>query len=286
MDKELDTTTLVARLKDYCEKYDIPLGNIVDVISDLKVIPMIRGKAFEFTAAQLLTNELTEEWTVKTPNINPQEGAHEADLIASRLNQAGRIRVECKLAKNDSFRLIGGHAQLRVKCMRSRTVGHDIVADRKASHYKISSAMIKAHADNYREDDFDFLLTSVGNSFWKTVGNTYTFSGTKKDFTKMRELFPERFTNYGNFQKDAFSMLLYAKSAELKVSRGNGIKCSRKACTNREDCGFIPHYPAVILDEVVGGNSPWKPMRGIGTDFSAFLPRPSAQSTLVSRSTP
>ncbi len=45
---------IILELELYCKKYDIPLGNIIEVISDLKVIPMIRGKAFEFTAANKL----------------------------------------------------------------------------------------------------------------------------------------------------------------------------------------------------------------------------------------
>jgi hypothetical protein len=49
---------ILLQVKQYCKKYDVPIESIVDVISDLKVIPMIRGKAFEFAASVLLKTKL------------------------------------------------------------------------------------------------------------------------------------------------------------------------------------------------------------------------------------
>lgn len=41
-------------IQEYCRRYDIPLENLVDILEDQKVLPMIRGKATEFVAAAFL----------------------------------------------------------------------------------------------------------------------------------------------------------------------------------------------------------------------------------------
>lgn len=45
---------LIKDVKRYCDDFDIPINHIVEVISDRKVIPMLRGKAFEFSVTDFL----------------------------------------------------------------------------------------------------------------------------------------------------------------------------------------------------------------------------------------
>ena len=69
----------------YCEKYNIPIAHLVDVISDLKVIPMVRGKAFEFSAADRLKSTLNQKnWLVKQLLLNAQQGTHDIDVSVER----------------------------------------------------------------------------------------------------------------------------------------------------------------------------------------------------------
>ena len=35
---------IIDEVREYCQYYDLPLSHIVEIISDLKVIPMLRGK--------------------------------------------------------------------------------------------------------------------------------------------------------------------------------------------------------------------------------------------------
>ena len=42
-DKE-DTTRIYDSIKEYCSTYNIPRENLLDILEDQKVLPMIRGK--------------------------------------------------------------------------------------------------------------------------------------------------------------------------------------------------------------------------------------------------
>ena len=41
-------------IQEYCDKYNIPIENLIDILEDQKVLPMIRGKATEFVATVFL----------------------------------------------------------------------------------------------------------------------------------------------------------------------------------------------------------------------------------------
>lgn len=266
---------IIIKLQQYCDTYNIPIEHIVDVISDLKVIPMIRGKAFEFTVTNVLKNFLPQSrWKVEHLNIQAQPGTHDIDVAVTKLSSTKRINIECKLAKNNSFQIKGNSAMFRVKCMRSRTVSDNAMATRMARNYRVSRELILMHADSYREQDFDFVITSLGNSFWETKNNIYTFNGNISQFNLLKKLFPSRFSTFNNFQKDTFKFLLFARSKDIVVSTRNGLSCQRRKCIKNGtggNCGFIPNYPIVSINDVANGRSPWKLIETAERKFNNFL---------------
>lgn len=38
------------KIEEYCEKYNIPISYLAETLLEPKVVPMIRGKGFEFSA--------------------------------------------------------------------------------------------------------------------------------------------------------------------------------------------------------------------------------------------
>lgn len=262
------------KIKEYCKKYDIALNYLVEVISDLKVIPMIRGKSFEYTVSDMLKNTLSQKWKVENLNINAQQGVHDVDVLVTRISDKKKIRVECKLTKNDSFAISGNVAELRVKCMRSRTFSDNPAATRMAQNYGVNRNSLLIHADSYREQDFDFVITSLGNSLWTTINEKYVFNGNKQQYDFLKHLFPEHFKDFSKFQQEAFTFLMFARSSELVVNQRNNFTCTRRKCQlagTQSNCGFIPNYPIVQLNNVAKNIGTWRKFSNLETEFNNFL---------------
>ncbi|MHA1815289.1 MAG: hypothetical protein ACTSX1_04735 [Candidatus Heimdallarchaeaceae archaeon] len=253
------------RIIRYCDYYDVPLNNLPEILEDLKVIPMIRGKGFEFFVSNTLQSLVdTGIWSIDNPNINAQSEVHDVDVVVTSEELDKTINIECKLAGKDTFRIERGIARFKVKCMRSRTISDNDTATRMARRYGIGRDILLNHRDNYREDDFDFVITSMGNSLWTTIDKRYTFRPRMEYLSKLKRLFPDHFNHVKNmhdFQKQAFSFLLIAESSDITVTEKNNITCSRRGCIRdgtHYRCGFIPNYPIINLDEVSRNDSPWK----------------------------
>ena len=89
------------KVKKYCEKYNIPILYLVETLYEPKVVPMIRGKAFEFSVMMALQKILPKkEWEVKKEVMNAQLGFHDIDVMVVHKPTKKVIHVECKLAKN------------------------------------------------------------------------------------------------------------------------------------------------------------------------------------------
>ncbi len=265
---------ILKSIQKYCKKYDIAIKYLLEIISDLKVIPMIRGKSFEFSVSDLLKSKLSRDWKVENLNINAQQGTHDVDVQITRISDKKKIRVECKLTKNDSFQINQNIAEIRVKCMRSRTFSDNPAATRMATHYGVDRNQLLIHADSYREQDFDFVITSSGNSMWTTINGRYTFDGNIEQFNLLKRLFPDNFKDFKKFQQEAFNFLLFAKSSDMVVSTNNNLKCTRNKCKNKgtdTNCGFIPNYPVINLNDVASSNSHWKRISSIEAEFNNFL---------------
>ena len=113
------------KVEEYCEKYNIPLLYLADTMYEPKVVPMIRGKAFEFSVVMVLQRILPKnEWKVSKATMNEEISFHDTDIKVLHKRTGKLVRVECKLAKKEGYRLYAtGDSEIRVKCMRSRTLG-------------------------------------------------------------------------------------------------------------------------------------------------------------------
>lgn len=139
-------------IEEYCRKFSIPTTYFLDIISDLKVVPMIRGKGFEYLVCEKLERELDPNtWSVTKYNTNPQKNSTDADLVAKHLPSGIEVILECKTAVRGSFRAKGkicNRPHFRVKCHKSR-----------------SNTERSYTNDRYFVDEFDIIISTPANSF-------------------------------------------------------------------------------------------------------------------------
>jgi transcriptional regulator with XRE-family HTH domain len=274
-------------LEDFCQKYNIDLENLADVLNDPKVIPMIRGKAFEFTIKTLISEILSPvRYEISNPRINAQTGLEDVD-VAIYDKQTNKIySAECKLAAKGEFSLENNLPKIKVKCMRSRTLG-ETAARQKAKRTNLNFELLMIHNDQYIAQDFDLVITSIANAFYETDDQGLFYwcpPEEARDFlTKINAV----------TQDEAFSKIYVARSDQLSVNGSNKtgdklIKCTRtkkrkigkkdqqgndlyhKTCPevlkklNRQHCDFIPNYPVIYFDPHTGEPlKPWVKLENI-----------------------
>lgn len=281
---------LLDQVREYCRYYSAPIQHLVEVISDLKVIPMIRGKGFEYFAADYLRQNLQpqDQWEVTNPMVNPQLQVHDTDVTVRRTSGGRTANIECKLSAKATL-LKRNSTLFKVKCMRSRTVGDSAAADSMMERYHITRPHLLAHKDNYREMDFDFVVASLENSLWDTVDNRYAFVGVRRHFDVLHRLFPDRFPQWVNqetFRQQTTDFLIIARSEDLIVSPRNNLTCVRRACIRAgtdTNCEFIPNYPVVDLNTLANNNGPWR-LLPEGLDLIRNFTPPARGGTLDSDS--
>lgn len=236
------------KVKKYCEKYNIPVLYVAETLYEPKVVPMIRGKAFEFSVMMALQEILPkDEWQVDKPIMNAQIGFHDVDVRVIHKSTKKIIKIECKLAKKGGYRLFAdGHSEIRVKCMRSRTLGPAKVKE-LAPKLGVSEKVLSVHNDQYLPADFDIVISSIGNAFYTTDKKTGIFEWKP---TKAGADFLEKvgYTGKENLKDFAFKTMFVAKASDLAIGK-NGITCTRGLCKNKKACGFIPNYPIIIFDK-------------------------------------
>ncbi|WP_041555305.1 hypothetical protein [Nostoc sp. PCC 7524] len=72
----------INEIRQYCRSLNISTSDLYKIVTDLKVAPMIRGKAFEFSMYSKLRQILSaKDWTVIKPVINAQTGNHDIDIM-------------------------------------------------------------------------------------------------------------------------------------------------------------------------------------------------------------
>ena len=259
------------KVKKYCEKYNIPILYLAETLYEPKVVPMIRGKAFEFFVMMVLQKILPKEkWEVKKEVMNAQLGFHDVDVMVVHRPTKKAIHVECKLAKKGGYRLFpDGHSEIRVKCMRSRTLGVSKVKE-LAPKLGVSEKSLATHNDQYLPADFDIVVSSIGNAFYTTDKKTGLFEWRP---TKQGEKFLYKIgaSKKEGLKDFAFRTLYIAKSSDLQIGN-NGIICTRARCKNKKACGFIPNYPVIIFNKKT--NQPktgWVPIEKSLTLFEDFV---------------
>lgn len=230
-------------LEEYCQDYNIPIEYLAETLKDPKVIPMIRGKAFEFSVILKLKDVLpSSTWLVEKPFINPQLGFHDQDVLLTHIKSGKKISIECKLAAKGGFKKIKTNYQIRVKCMRSRTLGAEQV-EKLAPQRGLTVQQLTVHNDQYLPSDFDAVITSIGNSFYETDDSGVFVWKPTDDGKSFLESIYDKKSDMSS--KDfAFLSMYVAKSSDLAIN-DNGVICTRKKCTEKESCGFIPNYPVI-----------------------------------------
>jgi hypothetical protein len=266
---------ILRELVDYCEYYNVPFDHVVDTMHALKVVPMIRGIGFEYVAFEKLKEILPQGvWNVEKPAINAQSEIQDIDILVTHGPSGKQITIECKLAGKDSFRIPRlGQGTVKVKCMRSRTVG-ERAAVPLARRYSISVGDVMHHRDNYRDVDFDLVITSIGNAFWRTDDDgKYVFRPKPEALEFLHRLFGNATLSVEQLRKQTFDYMLIARSSALIVSPQNHVQCVRKQCiragTNTA-CGFIPNYPIVNLNNT----DVWRPIERAEEAFLGFVNEP------------
>lgn len=236
------------KIIDFCNHYNIPINFLAEILNEPKVVPMIRGKAFEFSAYEKLLEILDKEiWLVEKPTMNAQFGFHDEDVRVTHIETGGVISIECKLAAKGRFRKSRDNSfSIPVKCMRSRTLGDARIAQ-LAPIIGVTEPVLKVHNDQYVPSDFDVVLTSIGNAFYVTNPDTdmFEWSPSETGIAFLKKMFD---TENEDLLKDlAFNRMYVATSEKIAIKDGNWHNCTRRSCINRKNCGFIPNYPKIYF---------------------------------------
>lgn len=252
-------------IRQYCYSLNISINDLYKIVTDLKVAPMIRGKAFEFSMYSRLKQILSQDkWNVTKPTINAQTGTHDVDIQLEHKQTGKIISIECKLAKKGDFKVLNrnqvgigqkGDYLIPVKCMRSRTTKSDDRVKAAANRLNITSHSFSVHSDQYRTSSFNVVATSISNAFYETGedgdGNiTYKFSPSEAGMEFIKKLNPPAEATEEVLQEFVYRKVYLASSLDIVVSHQTGIICGRKQCTDKHNCGFIPNYPIINFGNI------------------------------------
>jgi len=248
----------ILKLQHFCERYNLEFQNLAEILNDPKVIPMIRGKSFEFSVKNRLEKVLDQHlFEIIKPYMNVQIGSYDIDVQIKNRSTGKTYVVECKLAAKRSFVFDEHKPFLKVKCMKSRTLGTRAAEQKsKVSGKTIEELMI--HNDQYLPGNFDLIITSIANSFYDTNDEgLFYWNPSQNDFDFLGKL--EIIT-----QQQAFDKMYVAKSIDLVANEKNSVICTRRQCHNK-NCGFIPNYPIIKFDSDGYSQKPWVPIEKIAT---------------------
>ena len=260
------------KLEEYCRRYNIPIEYLAEVLNEPKVTPMIRGKGFEYTVLTTLQAHLpANEWLVSKAAIREEITFHDTDIRVLHKRTGKAIRVECKLADKEGYRLLSnGNSRIRVKCMRSRTLGTAAVR-RIAPILGVSVESLTVHSDQYMPSDFDVVITTIGNAFYRTDRSTgsYEWSPTERERTFLEAL---KVPGHVGLKDIAFHSIYIARTQDLAARSGTGVDCTRRLCANKHNCGYIPNYPVIHFDGATQEPvQPWGTVEGCADVFRRFI---------------
>jgi hypothetical protein len=234
------------RIEEYCKEFTIPIQHLADILNEPKVVPMIRGKGFEYSVMIKLSDLLpSNEWII-TKATAGEEAFHDTDVRVVHKRTGKPIRLECKLAGKQGYRLYpDGHSEIRVKCMRSRTLG-DVKVKELAPKLGVDENALSSHRDQYVSADFDIVVTTIGNAFYRTDKKSHLYVW-KPNSTEEKFLI-ELGAPSKSLKDFAFNSIYIAKTKDLIADPSTGIICTRKKCSHKNNCGFIPNYPIIKFD--------------------------------------
>ena len=154
---EQEILRVYAGITEYCRTYNIPRENLLDILEDQKVLPMIRGKATEYVGAAFLRQVLEpREWSVEKLNLNPQAGITDEDVSITFRRNGVRLKAETKNAVRGS---------LRLRSRRRATPYFNVKCHKSRSHLRLQNTT----NDRYLVGEFDLLLfCNVSNALFRS----------------------------------------------------------------------------------------------------------------------
>jgi len=262
---------------DFCNHYNIPINFLAETLNEPKVVPMIRGKAFEFSAYEKLLEILDNQiWLVEKPTINAQFGFHDEDVRVTHIATGRVISIECKLAAKGRFSKSRDNSfNIPVKCMRSRTLGDARIAQ-LAPIIGATEPVLKIHNDQYVPSDFDVVLTSIGNAFYVTNPDTdmFEWSPSEAGIEFLKKMFDTE--NEEELKNLAFNRMYVTTSETIAIKNGSWHDCTRRACDNQQNCGFIPNYPKIYFppfedNEFSDASNGWSKIENAENVFASLI---------------
>ena len=216
------------RLADFCQRFAIPVEHFFEIVTDQKVLPMLRGKGMEYNAYAALRQSLNPiEWSVEKLNVNAQPGTPDQDIGVTHRRTAVRFIAESKSASRGSMKS-GARSRIRrvpyftVKCHRSRS----------------NISLQGTSNDRYGVDSFDVILSNPSNALYAggTIGEEFELIGDQA-------LLGILYEHYG-----------VADAHELEQAALNDWRFVFPEQIAVE--GFIPRTPAVSLSD----DPQWRPL--------------------------
>ena len=263
MTNSADVKELEKILK-YCDEHGLSSKYFYAVINEPKVVPMVRGIGFEYTALELLENTLLEDPRFKAQKtiVNEQATVKGSDLeILDTLN-GNVISLECKLAAGKSVKVVSQRNRqnhCKVKVMRSRTLGDAMIA-RKAPSLGVLNSDLEAHRDSYYYTEFDIVVMNLRNAFYVTTDhNTFEFQPSSEEWELLENFYSS--SDRDEIDRKLKISIFYAWSEDLTPSKLD-IPCSRRNCGSSH-CKFIPNYPIFSFDNTY----PWRPLERLLPDL-------------------
>ena len=113
--------------------------------------------------------------------------------------------------------------------------------------------------DQYLLGDFDLVITSLANAFYSTNEDGIFVW----DPSALGQSFLEQKYGVGlsekQYQDAAFNDMYVARASDLIISETNEVLCTRKKCSNNQNCGFIPNYPLLKFnhDNLTNPSNRW-----------------------------
>ena len=254
------------KILNYCSEHGLNFNTLPDIIDEPKVAPMIRGIGFEYVIKSYLSEILKNDKRFKVIKeiVNTQLNVKGDDLQIFDVEKNKSISLECKLAKNNSFKSQTKQRQYQhcsIKVMRSRTLGDEIIK-RLAKNSDITVKQFQSHKDSYLYNHFDLVVTNLRNAFYITNNDKkFEFRPNEEEWSFLETFFNTK--SQKQIDENLKYNHFYANSIDLAPISKNNV-CNRKNCPNPKSCKFIPNYPIFDFKSI---GKIWKNLANIKEEF-------------------
>ena len=256
----------IKKILQYCDTHGLDFNTLPEIMDEPKVVPMIRGIGFEYVIKSYLINIFKNDkrFEIRKEIVNTQLNVKGDDLQIFDNKKKISIRLECKLAKNNSFKFQTKQREYQhcsIKVMRSRTLGDEIIK-RLAKNGEATIQQLQSHKDSYLCDHFDLVVTNLRNAFYITnKEKKFIFKPTDEEWSFLEDFFNTK--SHTEIDESLKNNHFYSKSSDLAPISKNS-KCNRKNCPNPDTCKFIPNYPIFYFKNI---GKVWENLNNIKKDL-------------------